>query len=443
MKNYDVVIVGGGFSGLSAALNLVRNGKKVHIIEKSNNLGGLASTFSFSREIEVEKFYHHWFNTDNYIIELIKSLKLEHNVIYEPSNTGIFFNNRIWKLSTPIELLKFTALPFFDRIRLGILIFYVRFIKNWKKIEHLTIKEWLKPICGENVYNVVWEPLIQSKFSVHSENISAVWMWKKLILRGGSRNKSGKESLAYYKGGFGNLVYEIGNFLEKSGSQISYNTEITNVEIKGNKIKNILSKNRVINGKSYLFTTSLPELSNIFQFSNKKNWLNNLQKVSYLANICLVLKLTKPLSEVYWLNINDPGFPFVGIIEHTNLDDPKSYDNFHIAYLSKYISKENPVWNYSDKEYFNYAIKHLTKIFPEFEKNLVSDYSIWRADYAQPITTPGYSKLLEKIEMPFSNSFLCTMAQIYPEDRGTNFAVRDGMKISKKIITHLNCNKGD
>jgi len=442
MENYDVVIVGGGFSGLSAALDLVRHGKKVHLVEKSNKLGGLASTFSFSKQIEVEKFYHHWFNTDNYIIELIKSLKLEKNVIYEPSNTGIFFNNKIWKLSTPIELLKFTALPLFDRIRLGILIFYVRLIKNWKKIEHLTIKEWLKPICGANVYNIVWEPLIQSKFSVHSENISAVWMWKKLLLRGGSRNKSGKENLAYYKGGFGNLISEIGEFLENRGCKISYNVKITNVEIKDNKIKSISSKNKVINGRSFLFTTSLPELATIFQYSNKKIWLNNLKEISYLANICLVLKLTKPLSEVYWLNINDPGFPFVGIIEHTNLDDPKSYDNFHIAYLSKYISREDPVWNYNDKEYFNYAIKHLSKIFPDFKKNLISDYSIWRADYAQPITTPNYSKLLEKIEMPFSNSFLCTMAQIYPEDRGTNFAVRDGKKISRKIITYLNYNKG-
>ena len=105
MENYDVVILGGGFSGLSAALNLVRNGKKVHIIEKSNKLGGLASTFSFSKEIEVEKFYHHWFNNDNnnssvlpdkLLIELQKSLEMRYGE--NPHQKAAFYkssDNRI------------------------------------------------------------------------------------------------------------------------------------------------------------------------------------------------------------------------------------------------------------------------------------------------------------------------------------------------------------
>lgn len=44
MKNFDVVIVGGGLSGLTAAVYLSKLGKKVAVIEKGNHLGGRAST---------------------------------------------------------------------------------------------------------------------------------------------------------------------------------------------------------------------------------------------------------------------------------------------------------------------------------------------------------------------------------------------------------------
>jgi protoporphyrinogen oxidase len=193
MDKFDVVIVGAGFTGLTAAYVLSKNGKRVCVVESDNTPGGLAGVFAFDDGVKVEKYYHHWFNNDVFVPELVKELELEGDIILLPSRTGMYFNGRMWRLSTPFDLLRFKALSLIDRVRLGLIVFQVRRIKNWKSIEHLTIREWLEPLCGKTVYKVVWEPLITAKFSIFAEAVNAVWMWKKLVLRGGTRNDRGDE----------------------------------------------------------------------------------------------------------------------------------------------------------------------------------------------------------------------------------------------------------
>jgi len=437
MNKFDVVIVGGGFTGLTAGYLLSKQGKKVHVIEADKTPGGLAGTFSFSDGVKVEKFYHHWFNNDVYVPELVKELGLEGDVILLPSRTGMYFNGRMWKLSTPLDLLRFDALSFIDRIRLGLLVFQVRRIKDWKTIEHLSIREWLEPLCGKSVYKVVWEPLIAAKFSVFAEAVNAVWMWKKLVLRGSTRNDKGGEELAYFKGGFGRLADNLVMAIRQNGGEVNLNCRATNVEVNGSQITTLHTDHGPVVGAQYLFTPSFPIIASILKNSANPHWIASLQRVKYLGNMCLVLRLKRSLSETYWLNVNDPGFPFVGVIEHTNFDSPDNYKGTHIAYLSRYLAVEDPVWAYTDEEYFDFALKHLQRMFPKMEASWVVDYKVWRSEYAQPVTERGYSQYVPGRETPFGNALISTMAQIYPEDRGTNYAIREGRAVADHIAKQL------
>lgn len=434
MNKFDVVIVGAGFTGLTAAYVLSKQGKRVHVVEAAATPGGLAGTFNFSDGVKVEKFYHHWFNNDVYVPALVKELGLEGDVILLPTRTGVYFNGRIWKLSTPLDLLRFKALSLIDRIRLGLLVFQVRRIKDWKTIEHLSIREWLEPLCGKSVYKVVWEPLITAKFSVFAEAVNAVWMWKKLVLRGSTRNDKGGEELAYFKGGFGRLAEELVAAIKKNGGEVSFGRRVTGVETSGRQIHVLLTDKGTIQGDKYLFTPAFPIIADILDNAADPKWTVGLRRVKYLGNMCLVLRLKQSLSETYWLNVNDPGFPFVGVIEHTNFDSPDNYKGTHIAYLSRYLAVEDPVWSYTDEEYFNFAMQHLKRMFPKMEPSWVVDYKVWRSEYAQPVTERNYSNYVPENETPFENGFISTMAQIYPEDRGTNYAIREGRNISNLMV---------
>lgn len=433
MEKYDVVIVGAGFTGLTAAYVLAKQGKRVHVVDADTTPGGLAGTFEFDDGVMVEKFYHHWFNNDVYVPELVKELGLEGDVILLPTRTGMYFNGRMWKLSTPLDLLRFKALSLVDRIRLGLLVFQVRRIKDWKTIEHLTIREWLEPLCGKSVYRVVWEPLIASKFSVFAEVVNAVWMWKKLVLRGSTRNDKGGEELAYFKGGFGRLAKALVSSVEENGGTVTFGNRATGIITTGNMIKALITENGPIHGDRFLFTPALPIIAQIFNGEANEEWLSQLRRVRYLGNVCLVLRLKQSLSETYWLNVNDPGFPFVGVIEHTNFDVPENYKGSHIVYLSRYLATEDPLWSYSDKEYFEFALGHLKRMFPEMQTSWVVDYRVWRAENAQPVTEKNYSKYVPSENTPYENAFISTMAQIYPEDRGTNYAIREARTICQRL----------
>lgn len=433
--NYDLVIIGAGFTGLAAAYEATKNGLSVCVLEQDSSPGGLAGTFQFSDGTEVEKFYHHWFKSDTHVRNLIEELGLLDQVIDEETTTGMYFNKRFWRLSTPADLLRFTALSLWERIRLGLLVLRVRSVKDWKSIENLSISEWLVPLVGQKVYSTVWEPLVSSKFSVFANDISAVWMWKKLVLRGSTRGSSGKETLSYFEGGFGRLAEEIASAIRSRNGVIHFNSGVTEVETEGSRVSGVLTQgaHSKVRGKRFLFTTALPITASMFSKSANAAWLARLRRVQYLGNICLILRLNRSLSDTYWLNVNDPGFPFVGVIEHTNFDSPENYGGSHIVYLSRYISTEDPVWFYSEKEYLDYALGHLKEMFPDFDDSWLLDSRVWRADYAQPVTEKGYSDYVPGIETPFDNATISTMAHIYPEDRGTNYAIRDGRTAGRDI----------
>lgn len=433
-NQFDTVIVGAGFTGLTAALELSRKGKKILVLESDSTPGGLAGTFEFKDGVTIEKFYHHWFDNDVYVPELVKSLGLEGEIVTMPSKTGMYFNGRHWRLSTPLDLLRFKPLSFVDRIRLGLLVLQVRRVKDWKAIEHLSIREWLEPLCGKNVFRVVWQPLLEHKFSIFSDAINAVWMWKKLVLRGSTRDSKGGEQLAYFKGGFGRLAQAMAAEIAQLGGEIRYSTPVIGMRTNAKQIESLSTSDGEVQAENYLFTPAFPIIANIFKNSADIEWLARLRRVKYLANACLVLQLDRSLSDTYWLNVNDPGFPFVGVIEHTNFDSPENYDGKHIVFLSRYLAKEDPLWGYDDEKYISFALEHLKRMFPDLDRSWVLDFRIWRADFAQPVTERGYSDYVPSRETPYDNAWISTMAQIYPEDRGTNYAIREGQAVAALML---------
>ncbi len=179
----EITIVGGGFAGLSAAFDLARAGKKVNVLEADDFVGGLAGAFDGDGE-RIDRFYHHWFTNDVDVMGLIEDLGMLSEVVVSPTNTGVYYNQSVFRLSTPLDLLRFTPLAFIDRIRLGLLTLRARGVKDWMQLEQKTAAEWLRELGGQRVYEVMWEPLLQGKFGPYAEKVSAVWFWNKLKLRG-------------------------------------------------------------------------------------------------------------------------------------------------------------------------------------------------------------------------------------------------------------------
>jgi len=431
-----VVVIGGGFSGLSAAFELINRGRRVTIVEADRQLGGLAGSFDVGEQ-RLEKFYHHWFTSDDHVMALVSELRLQGNVVLRPSSTGMYYANRIFRLSSPIDVLRFTPLSFFNRIRLGLLVLQARRVKDWRSLEALTAKEWLISLCGREVYRAVWEPLLTGKFGPFADDVSAVWFWNKLLLRGGSRGAGGKEMLAYFRGGFIALAEAVARQISSAGGVIKTDVKATGLDVRDGHVVAVETSDGRIEANAVIGTPALPIIADLLAPHVDPHFVDRLRRIRYLANVCLVLELDRSLSDIYWLNVNDPTFPFVGVIEHTNFEPPEFYGGRHIVYLSKYLPETDALYRMGREEMLDFALPHLQRMFPSFRKEWIRAYHTWHARYAQPIVERHYSRMLPPVETPVSNFFICTMAQVYPEDRGTNYAIREGRSIGRLVASRF------
>ncbi len=436
-SNKEVIIIGAGYTGLAAAFDLSRAGCKVTIYESDSDIGGLAGTFEINKGIRIEKFYHHWFTSDVDVLDLIDELGLGHLKRYVSSNTGLYYANSIFRLASPLDLLTFSALPFLDRIRTGLMALVARRINDWKPLEHVSAEEWLIRHGGRNGYDKIWKPLMQGKFGVEAKNVSAVWMWNKLKLRGSSRNKKGGESLVYFGGGFGALTDGIRKSLSDRGVAIKLNTPVRSVLVENGKAVGVETEHGTHRADAVLATIPLPQFLTMTP-ELPSNFRRSCEQIRFLGNSCLVLRLNRSLSSTYWLNVADPTFPFVGIIEHTNLDPKENYGGDHVVYLSKYLPTTEPLFSFTPDEMLDYCVPFIQRIFPEFDRSWILSHHVWKARYSQPVITKEYSSNIPPLRTPVDDLWLCTMAQIYPEDRGTNYAVRYGRRVAKEMLDSFN-----
>jgi protoporphyrinogen oxidase len=144
-------VIGGGIAGLTAALRLAQAGHEVTLWEPGK-LGGQAAVFPVAGTY-LEIFYHHLFQSDTEIVALANELGAGDKLVWLPSNVGYFSGGKIYPFNGALDLLKFSPLPFFDRLRLGLVTAYLQKVKNWKRYESVTAHAWLERALGKRAYD--------------------------------------------------------------------------------------------------------------------------------------------------------------------------------------------------------------------------------------------------------------------------------------------------
>jgi protoporphyrinogen oxidase len=428
-----VAIVGGGYAGLGVAYQLGKRGVATTIFESEETVGGLAASFDVGGT-QLERFYHHWFNSDTTVLRLVRELGLQDCLVRRNSNTGTYCDGRIYRLSGPLDVLRFSPLSLRNRFRLGKLALAAKNTRNWRELESITAEEWLVELGGRRVYDVVWRPLLQGKFGDHAGEIAAVWIWNKLRLRGGSRGKRQREELLYMKGGFARLTRALAERVSAMGCDIRTSTPVRQVKTRAGRVTGlVLGDGTEIVCDTAVVTTAPEPTLNMLE-GPPPELAERLRAIPYLASQCVILELDRSLSQTYWLNVNDTQSPFVGVIEHTNFEPADAYGGHHIVYLSKYLPKSHRHFWMGEQPLTAEYADYLPRIFPEFRSEWVLRSHVWRAPYAQPVVLRGYRELVPPRRTEIDGLWLCNMAQVYPEDRGTNYALQHGFECAHEIV---------
>ena len=414
-----IAIIGAGYGGMAAAYDLRKAGHDVTIFEAAEVVGGLASGFKEPHwEWSVEKFYHHWFASDKHMLGLIDELGLSDQVQFPRPYTVLLHNGEWYPFDSILKALLFPGLGFgLNKIRFGLVGLYLRLTNNWKPLEKVTVEDWMRKWAGAEVYGKMWQPLVIGKFGPYHKDVNMAWMWARL--------KARTTNLGTFKGGFQAFADRFAEILQAAGVKIRLGTRVTSIERK----QDCLSVGSETFDK-VLVTTSPGLMANLCP-ELPESYLKGLLELKSMGAVVMVMSLKNQLSEqgYYWFNLpKDAGFPFLALVEHTNYVSSENFGGDHILYAGDYLEPGHEYFSLSQDELLERFAPAFKRINPKFEMDWVKKVWVFKTDYGQPVPLVDHSKNIPVIETPVEGLYFASMSQVYPWDRGTNFAVEIGRR---------------
>lgn len=425
----NIGIIGAGIAGLAAAYDLAKAGHQVVVFEAADCAGGLASGFRDpSWEWPLERFYHHVFQTDTAIRTLTDEIGYGDKLFFRKGVTAHFWNGQFYPIGGPVEVLQFPGIPFLDRVRFGAASFYLKYVTNdWYSLEGTTAVEWTRRWMGEPAYQVIVKPLLEGKFGPAASEVNMAWFW--------ARFRARSFKLGYYVGGFQGFADALVAALQQQGVEIVFNAPVQQLEPQEEQwTMHAADSSRTVDR---VIVTGSPRLLSKLAPQLPADYLGQLDHLDSLGAVVLVLALTHQLTEShYWIQGMQKGdYPFLALVEHTNFIEPEHYGGDHLIYCGDYLPPDHEYFRLSKDDLLERFLPAIQRFNPDFRADWIRASWLHREPYAQPIVGLNHSRHIPPLATPLPGLYWASMSQVYPWDRGTNFAVELGQRVAAEVLT--------
>jgi len=432
-----VGIIGAGPAGMAAAWELVQAGHAVTVYEAADRVGGLAAGFKDSGWAwSLEKFYHHWFESDSDILRLAEELGVREKVIFPRPKTSMWAKGKPYLFDSPLAMLAYPHLPPLPKIRFGLTGLYLRLSKAWRAMERLTAEEWLIRYMGRAAYEALWKPMLIGKFGDWYPEVTMAWFWARIHTR--------TTRLGTFEGGFQAFLELFAERLRAKGAIFRFNAAVERIDPTADGL--ILSAGAdTITVDAVISTTSpgamlklTPSLS-----QHGPDYAEKLRNLRHMGAAVVIFALKHQLltDGTYWLNLpasspdkRQSEFPFVALCEHTNFIPREHYNGDYLVYCGDYVKPNHDYLTMPEDALADLFMGALKTFNPAFSPDWVRRRWVFRAPYAQPIPLVNHSRAIPPLKTPIKGLYLASMSQVYPYDRGTNYAVQMGRQVARALI---------
>lgn len=431
----NIAIIGAGLAGMSAAWDLVRAGHTVTVYEATDRVGGLAAGFKDENwDWQLEKFYHHWFEGDSEMLGLIEEIGHKDKVIFPRPKTSFWIDGEI--IRSEIEPISVLMLPMSLMGKLKFMFggAFLKLTPFWKMLEKFTADAWMREYMGEEGYERFFKTLMIGKFGKYYDKVNMAWMW--------SRVKARSLRLGNFEGGFQNCLDLLAEAIQAKGATICLSSPVEKIDLDG------MNPTITVNGETHtvdhvISTTSPKIMLKMTPRLEETAYGDQMNALKSIGGLCVVFALKNKLMNdgTYWLNLpavspdhNENEFPYLALVEHTNFLDKAHYGGDNIVYCGDYVEPEHEYFQMSEEELVEHFLPSLKKVNPNFERDWVRKWWVWRAPYAQPVPMVNHSYNIPDLQTPLPNVLWASMSQIYPWDRGTNFSVELGRRVARIIM---------
>lgn len=428
----QIAIVGAGMGGMSAALDLVKAGHKVTIFENADIPGGLATGFKDPNwDWSVERFYHHWFASDKDMLGLINELGWSEDVLFPRPYTVMYDNGKFHPFDSIPAAILYPGLGWgIDKVRFGLVGLFLRLTGNWQALEKVTADSWMRKWAGERVYEKMWKPMLVGKFGEDYYNkVNMAWLWARLHGR--------TTRLGTFRGGFQAFNDRFAARLRELGVTIRFSTGVENITpLEGGKLRLTLNGGETADFDQCLVTTSPGQMARMAP-ALPAAYLEGLLALKHMGAVVMVLALKHAISRegYYWYNIpKSAGFPFLSLVEHTNFLPAEHFGGETIIYIGDYLNADHEFFSMDQEAVLQRFLPVLPRFNADFKPEWIRKTWMFRTAYAQPIPFVNHSQNIPATQTPLPGLYFASMSQVYPYDRGTNFAVEIARRTARQMM---------
>jgi protoporphyrinogen oxidase len=422
-------IIGAGPMGLVCALELLERGESVDIFEHDDRIGGMSASFDFDG-LAIERFYHFICKTDAPLFALLDKLGIADRLRWTDTRMGFYCDGRLYRWGTPQALLGFDKLGWIDKARYALHVLYTKNIRDWRKLDRVGAIDWLRRWLGERGYRVLWQRLLELKFFEHRDRMSAAWLGTRIKRVALSRRSVFQESLGFIDGGSETLLQALRSAIDARGGRIHLRTPVQQVRVRDGKVEGIRAGGAEHRCDRVLSTTPLQYVPRLVP-DLPEDFAARIRSIENIPVVCVVLKLRRPLSENFWMNICDDTIDLAGVIEYSNLNPGAGPA---IVYAPFYLPKSHPKFARDNSAFIEEVLGYLPRLNPAFERDWVLATHCHRYEFAQTISPPGFYAMLPPMRTPIAGLFMADTSYYYPEDRSIAESARVGVELAHAAL---------
>jgi protoporphyrinogen oxidase len=230
--------------------------------------------------------------------------------------------------------------------------------------------------------------------------------------------------LGYFEGGFQRFLDHLADAARKAGARIHLNHHVRGIHPqRDRRIRLELRAGDQIHER--VLATCSPHMLQARTPTLPDAYTEDLDALTSMGAVVMVLALNQPVTDThYWINIpKREGFPFLAFVEHTNYMDAEHYGGDTIVYCGDYLRPDHPYFEMEPEALLDTYVEGIKRINPDFDRSWIRASWKFTEQYAQPVPFVNHARRIPPIETPIANLYMANMSQVYPWDRGTNYAV--------------------
>jgi protoporphyrinogen oxidase len=423
----QVAVLGAGPMGLAVAYQLLKEGRQPVIFEADNRVGGMTASFDFNG-LHIERYYHFHCTSDAAFIDMLRELGLEQRLHWVETKMAYYYRGGVHAWGNPFALLKFPGLGWLAKFRAGLFLFLASKRSDWRRLDRLEATAWMRRWMGEEAYTVLWQKLFEYKFYDQAQQLSAAWIWARIRRLARSRYNLFREKLGYLDGGSEVLMEAMAAAIVAQGGIINLKSPVQRVVIEDGAVRGLQVGAEFVPFAQVISTVPLPYVPRLLP-DLPPAVLARFNALRNIAVVCVIAKLRQPVSEYFWMNVNDPDMDIPGIVEYTNL---RPLDH-HIVYVPYYMPGEHPKYADADEVFIAKVKKYLRTINRTLTADDFIDIRVNRYRFAQPICGPGFLETLPPVRLPVAGLLVADTSYYYPEDRGISESIAFGRSMARML----------